>query len=126
MKIRMTTNSIRLRLRKSDLAELQEKKKLRDKVMFPSQVSFSYALSITSSESIDANFEQGQLVISVPKSRATQWIESQEVGIEGHIKLNDTESLHVLIEKDFPCLDREDEDKEDTFWELSNDKSNAC
>lgn len=126
MKIRMTTNSIRLRLRKSDLAKLQDKKILLDKVMFPNQVIFAFALSITESNSINANFEQGQLLVSIPKPIATQWIESEEVGIETDVKLNDTDLLHILIEKDFPCLDREEENKEDTFWELSGDKPNAC
>jgi hypothetical protein len=126
MKIRMTTNSIRLRLRKSDIADLQKSRILTDEVAFPSHNTFSFAISITTSDSINASFTQSQILISIPTKIATHWIESNEVGIETHLAFNENNCLHILIEKDFPCLDREEENKEDTFWELSGDEPKMC
>jgi len=51
---------------------------------------------------------------------------SDQVGIEYNIPLDGATYLHILIEKDFPCLDREQEDKSDTFWELAQEKPDTC
>jgi hypothetical protein len=40
---------------------------------------------------------------------------SDKVGIAESISLGELGSLALLIEKDFACLDRSDEDNKDTF-----------
>jgi hypothetical protein len=42
-------------------------------------------------------------------------METEQVGIEHHLD----SGLSILIEKDFPCKTRFDEDKMDTFQELA-------
>jgi hypothetical protein len=34
--------------------------------------------------------------------------------------------VHVLVEKDFPCKDRPDEDKKDFFEELADQQAPLC
>lgn len=125
MKLRCTTNSIRLRLRKSDLQELSDKQSISDAIAFPNGASISYTLSINASDFIEATFENNEIIISLPKNKATNWIKSSIVSIEANLTLQDENKLHILIEKDFPCKDREEENKEDTFWELSPE-NNSC
>ena len=62
----------------------------------------------------------------IPHERAIHWIESNEVGIESVSKVSSSEALSVLVEKDFPCLDRPNEDKSDTFWELVPENEKSC
>ena len=127
MKLRTLTNSIRIRLRKSELGTLQEKKLVEEKVSFPAGPAFSYALSISSHiDQVQATYEDHQMRISLPASVAQQWITTNEVGINADIPLKNGEALSILIEKDFPCNDREDEDKSDTFWELVSEDPKAC
>jgi len=126
MKIRMATNSIRLRVRKSDLAELQKSNRVHDLVEFPTGVSFTFILQIENREDVVAAFNDNQIQVSLPKQKADHWMQSTDVAIEEHIALSDDKELHLLIEKDFPCLDREEENKEDTFWELSEEKPEVC
>lgn len=126
MKLRCTHNSLRIRVRKSDLDTLQTQKIVTESVQFAPQVSLAFSLSIDAQvQEINANFTNNQITVTLPQDVAQQWINTSQVGIELQQNLEDTEgNLHILIEKDFPCNDREDEDKSDTFWELAKDPEN--
>jgi hypothetical protein len=127
MKLRTTFNSIRLRIRKSELTTLQEKHKIEESIRFPNGVIFKFGLTINKdADAVNAKLENNDLVILIPKEEAKEWITTNEVGIETYINLPDGEQLHLLIEKDFPCLDRPEEDKSDTFWELAPETPDAC
>jgi len=127
MKLRCTTNSIRIRIRKSELTQLATEKRIEEKIQFGKGVSLTFALNISGlAKEVAAHFLNNKLIVKLPKEIATNWINSNEVGIEVNTPLEDGDSLHILIEKDFPCLDREEEDKSDTFWELAPESPDAC
>lgn len=127
MKLRTTHNSIRIRVRKSELTRLQAEGRVEESIRFLNNVVFKFALLIEDMDSdLNANLEQNYLKLSIAKARAKQWITTNEVGIETDIALANGEQLHLLVEKDFPCLDRANEDKSDTFWELASDKPDVC
>lgn len=127
MKLRTTHNSIRIRIRKSELVTLQEQRIVEESISFPNGIVFKFALSIdTILEDLTATLENNYLKLSIAEARAKTWITTNEVGIETNIDLENNEQLHLLIEKDFPCLDRENEDKSDTFWELASEKPEVC
>ncbi len=127
MKLRTTHNSIRIRVRKSELTRLQAEGRVEESIRFLNNVVFKFALLIEDMDSdLNANLEQNYLKLSIAKARAKQWITTNEVGIETYIALANGEQLHLLVEKDFPCLDRANEDKSDTFWELASDKPDVC
>ena len=112
MKLRIRENTVRLRLTKSEVAELAEKGLVENESDFGHGQIFIYALtSSDSAENLEANFNDGRIEIVVPKNTAENWTKSEEVGISGKIG-----SLKVLIEKDFACLSvREGEDESDAF-----------
>ena len=127
MKLRCTTNSIRIRIRKSELDVLAKKQIIEDHVQFGHSKAFSFGLSIQSdAEQVGAWFKEGYLGVVLPLKTAQNWINSNEVRIEVNNVISDQEQLHILVEKDFPCTDRENEDKSDTFWELVPDTPDAC
>lgn len=126
MKLRITQNSIRIRIRKSELATLQDNLIIEDFVKFPgSDTIFKYALEMNDArKSVSANMSGSELTVSLPNQTAKDWMGTNTVGIESQIPLADGEQLHILIEKDFPCLDRPNENKSDTFWELASENTN--
>lgn len=127
MKLRSTHNSIRIRIRKSELLLLKQQTRVEEQVQFPNGILFKFVLSIDQKkENVDAALENHELLIALPEKEAKAWMNSNHVGIERQIALPDGEHLHLLIEKDFPCTDREEEDKSDTFWELATDKPEVC
>ena len=127
MKLRCTENSIRIRIRKSEIEQLIKTKRVEEVVRFGNQVALTFAQTIeASTQSVAASLVQNNLQISLPETIAQQWINSNQVGIEVNNKISEENNLHILIEKDFPCLDRENEDKSDTFWELASKTPDAC
>lgn len=127
MKLRCTHNSIRIRVRKSDLKHLETNERVEESISFAPGVKLSFSITIDRNiNSVTARFSNGNVSIALPMEIATFWIKTDEVGIEFHQKLRGDESLHILLEKDFPCGDREGEDKADTFWELVEDGPEAC
>jgi len=127
MKIRCDQNSIRLRLRKSELVQLRAEKWLETSVHFPDNQVFAWEIVLyPNTTEIAAHFAEGRVRIQVPEVLAQQWMDSDHVGMEQFAPLGGGASLHLLIEKDFPCKDRPDEDQSDFFAELAEDAPVKC
>ncbi len=128
MKLRCTENSIRLRLRRSDVEKLATNEKVSVQIGFPAGSFLTYELSIGSQSSLTALFESGLISIALPQTVAKKWITTDEVGISDELRLPNGAALSILIEKDFPCKSRPGEDKTDTFQELvpENERDDTC
>lgn len=127
MKLRCTHNSIRLRIRKSELDLLRSGAKLQENIRFFGGESLSFTLEHNAqADTIHTGFDNGCLKICIPTLLAKEWMNTDKVALENFQPLPDGEQLHVLIEKDFPCKDRPDEDKTDFFGELTNEAPKVC
>jgi len=123
MKLRLEGNSIRLRVRKSDLNSLQKDGAIIETLTFPNQLVFNYQLRTDNNISeVTAQFSNAGILVGLPFSQTQLWIQSDEVGIEATL----SSGLFILIEKDFPCKDRPLEDTADTFFELADHESLKC
>ncbi len=127
MKLRCEQNGIRLRLRRSELVQLRTEKWLQTTVHFPDGRVFVWELVLRDDLSeIDAHFVEGRIRIQVPEPSAHRWMDTEAVSMERFLPLADGHALHILIEKDFPCKDRPDEDKSDFFTELADEAPMNC
>lgn len=127
MKIRCEHNSIRLRIRKSELIQLRNEGWLRTSVHFPDGNELAWELAISEhSPNLQAEFSGNIIRITLPDEAARHWIESDQVGLEMHLTSAQGSQLHLLVEKDFPCKDRPEEDKSDFFRELAETTPPAC
>ena len=123
----MTTNSIRIRVRKSELSALSKDRLIQDTIEFPANTDLKFGLNISDGqEKLSASLIDNYLKISISATEADNWVNTNKVGIESYLKLDGEALLHLLVEKDFPCKDRLDEDKSDTFTELVNGEPPAC
>ncbi len=125
MKLRSTRNSIRIRVRKSELVKLEIEREIVESIRFSQDVFLSFGLKYATDDQLGADFDGQQLWVNIPKATLEQWINSKQVGIETHLPNGEEGQLHILIEKDFPCLDREEEDYMDTFFELADAKDQS-
>lgn len=127
MKLRCTHDSVRIRLRKSELEYLDQTGHCTEVIHFPEQRVLTFGLFIREVKKVDASFLDNQLHVVLPVKEARKWIDSDQVSIETQIALSTESFLHVLVEKDFPCKDRPDEDKSDTFQDLADQNGGgAC
>lgn len=118
MKLRIKGNSIRFRLTKSEVEHFATKGIIQDAIHFSPQ-NFSYALEKSSAPNLSATFGNGKINVFVPIEIADQWVNSEQVSLEG----NDGD-LRILIEKDFVCLNpRKDEDENDNFPHPNREQS---
>lgn len=120
MKLRLQANSIRLRLRQSEVARLMKEGAIEESIrFFPGRDVLTYRLQLSESATTPvASLQGGEVVVEIPAATARRWSGSAaEVGIEavqpaGAERVN---GLAIIVEKDFACLDGSDADNADTF-----------
>ena len=103
MKFRCTTNSIRLRVRKSDLEQLRLQGQVEDAVDFGGGSMLRFVLKMDAVPAMRAVFEHGTVEVRIPAEEADNWIDSEQVALAGTQLLEGNGVLEILIEKDFPC-----------------------
>jgi len=119
MKLRFDHQSIRLRLRKSDVEKLTQERFIVETVQFPTG-SLVYRLELSdAAETILAMIRENTITVSLPAQRAMAWAETEIVGIYSTFAIDQENSLDLIIEKDFPCKHDSEEVIADTFEELS-------
>jgi hypothetical protein len=107
-----------LRLKRSEVDQLAAGTSIVEETHFPDSV-LTFRLDASESIAISARFDNGCLAINVPKSKALDWADTDDVSLYAEQRLLDTGCLSILIEKDFKCLEpghhRDCEDDTDTF-----------
>jgi hypothetical protein len=118
MKLRILGDSVRLRLKRGEVDQLAAGTSIVQQTHFPGAV-LTYRLDVSENSGISATFDNGSLVISLPKSKVLDWASADDVSLHAEQELSGTGALSLLIEKDFKCLEpghhRDCEDDEDTF-----------
>ena len=110
MKLRLSTGSLRLRLSQSEVAQLHDTGEVREAVTFAPGSELVYSLETGALAEPTADFTHGKVRVILPTRVAMKWAETDQVGIEVQ-----TETLKLLIEKDFKCLHKDPEPGEDLF-----------
>jgi hypothetical protein len=116
MKIRIKGDSIRIRLTKTEVAKFGSEGHLEEKTNFATG-AFTYILK--SSEAINelsAGIEGATVTMYVPAAMTKEWTTTDIVGYNNNMPLGNGNSLFLLLEKDFKCIDGEVlEDQSDNY-----------
>lgn len=116
MKMRIKDNSIRLRLTKTDVDDLRNKKTVGSKTVVSSSEMFQYSLQVSSEvKNISAQFIDGKISVSISAEMANILTETNEITVKGHQENGEAEKLFLLIEKDLQCLDQTEESQDDMY-----------
>lgn len=118
MKLRISGNSIRLRLLRSEVAALIETGHIEQTIHFAAddQAFLVYGLEHEIGlADVEVRYKQSQVIIVLPRPQADAWAESNEIGIYATVNLGRNGNLDIIVEKDFACLDLSDADNQDTF-----------
>lgn len=109
MKLRIKSNSIRFRLTKSDVRQLSSKGFLEDSISFGT-AQLLFAVKATVSQTMAVTFVSDTITLFLPQHTITELADTDKVGFESN-----TGELHVLVEKDFTCLENVAEDQSDNY-----------
>jgi hypothetical protein len=118
MKLRIKGNSLRLRVSRSELALFQAGGRIEETIRFTAapEATLTYALeSALRSSPVSVRYGSREVTVILSQDRARIWGAEDEVGVYTTLDMGPAGSLEVVVEKDFACLDRSDEDNSDTF-----------
>jgi len=116
MKIRIKGNTLRLRLTKNEVKRLATQGIVKEQIQFGPMARLVYALVQSEDTTINATFADNKISILIPNDIASNWVTTDQVSIKHQIILDVENTLEILIEKDFQCLDvRPGEDESDNF-----------
>jgi hypothetical protein len=115
MKLRIKGNSIRIRLSKTEVEDLVSGSLLGDSTSFGHN-RFGYAVQpVNDGDSLTARYENNVITLFVPKALLKDWSTNSVVGFEAMMPLDNSGYLHLLLEKDFKCIDETIEDQSDFY-----------
>jgi len=119
MKLRIQGNSLRIRIGRSELAHLVREGRIEDSIQFTPDpgARFTYALEVsdTNATLTKVRYSLQQVAVTLTRKQVDLWSQEAEVSIRAKVPIGDGNSLEVLVEKDFACLDRGHEDNQDAF-----------
>jgi hypothetical protein len=119
MKLRIRGNSIRLRLLRSEVERFATAGQISETVEFgPGAASFfRYTLRMSpEAKTTSAEFRGNEIAIVVPETFAREWANGTDVGFDREQPIAGGDTLSILVEKDFVCIDRpNDPDRDDAF-----------
>ena len=108
MKLRLHNNSVRLRLNQNETAVLGAGKSVEAETVLGGG-ALRYSI-VPREGSMEACSTSSGITVFVPAARLAAWSSSDEVGIYATQNVGGAE-LQILIEKDFQCLHREDDEE---------------
>jgi hypothetical protein len=118
VKLRLEFNSIRFRLKRSEVEQFARTGRVEEQIISGSgdDKTFRYLLeSADSVSSPSATLTPNSIIVQVPPEAVMRWASSDQIGIESEQVVDHHTSLRILIEKDFACIDATDEQNADTF-----------
>lgn len=115
MKIRIKGNSVRMRLSKDDVQELENKGHVMETTQFPNGDFFDYSIVMEPVNHMRAFVLENGIQVVLPEESARQWASSDQVGVDMALELPAGGQLAVLVEKDFTCLADRGEDESNLF-----------
>ena len=115
MKLRIKGNSLRLRLTKSEVSKLATEGIIEEHIGFVNnELTYSIESSKTA-HTITASFQSNAIRVIMPALLSEDWPTNDIISFDEYLDENDQQSLYILIEKDFKCIDVTTEDQSDNF-----------
>lgn len=115
MKIRINGNSVRIRLSKREVEQLCDNGYLSEKTSF-GDTAFEYVLEQNNDiKDLSASFDGWKITMHVPGIYLRDWAANNVVGFDANMPIDEDQTLYLLLEKDFKCLDNTTEDQSDNY-----------
>lgn len=102
MKIRILGDTLRLRLKKSEIDEFAKNGKIKNSISFGNDNKLQYILQVSIDSEISASFINNEIIIAIPKDVAKKWIETDLITLKNNIS-----TPNLIIEKDFKCTSKD-------------------
>ncbi len=117
MKVRISGNSIRFRLKQTEVKHFREEAEIREETSFGlvPEDKLAFVMKAHNSDNFSITWESNTVVLQVPASVWGEWTNTDLVGFEKEITTGKGQMIKILVEKDFKCLDGTDVDNHDAY-----------
>lgn len=118
MKLRINANSLRLRVSRTDLARFQAMGRIEETIHFAAapDAKLTYALESAAQPSpVKVRYGFNEVTVILSEDQVRIWAQEGVVGVYAALEIGQAVLLDVIVEKDFACVDRSDEESSDTF-----------
>ncbi len=118
MKIRIKGNFVRYRLTKTEVNALAETGAIVEETCFGTGAGQKFIYALETREDIQhlqADFHNQRMTMYLPAGAAKKWPQEDRTGFEYVQMISPDMALHLLLEKDFVCLDETIEDQSDNY-----------
>jgi hypothetical protein len=118
MKLRIKGNSLRLRVSRSELERFLTGERIEETIHFSSEpgANLTYALQPASNEAMTGvRYNSQEITVLLSEGHIQEWSDANQVGVYTSVDIGPEGPLDLIVEKDFACLDRSDEENQDTF-----------
>jgi hypothetical protein len=118
LKLRIKGNSLRLRVSRSELARFLAGEEIAETIRFAAaqEAKLTYALARgTQASAAIVRYRPQEVTVLLSEEQAQSWSQENEVGVYTLVDIAPEGLLELIVEKDFACLDRSDENNKDTF-----------
>lgn len=117
MKVRISGNKIRFRLKEPEVKAFQQKGNVSEVLAFGDNESeqLKFTLLESDTDNINVQFQSNETTIFVPKAQAKKWTSTELVGFDAEVNTAKGKTVFILVEKDFMCMDGREEDNEGAY-----------
>ncbi len=117
MKVRISRNSIRFRLKEPEVKRFQQEGVISEVLEFGNNETeqLKFSLSQCQSDEINVQFQSNETTIFVPQTIAKDWTSTDLVGFEAEVNTGKGKIIFILVEKDFTCMDGREEDETGSY-----------
>lgn len=130
MKLRIRGNSVRIRLDTRDLVKLVTQGHTGDELRFGSRadqnLSYSVRIGTAPHNQPQMEYVAGRLTVTISRQDAEEWSLTDRVGFNHQQHTSDGETVRLLLEKDFACIDRAPGEEPDDAFAFPNPTADAC
>ena len=115
MKLRIKGNSLRIRLTRPEVGKLAETGYLEEQTLFAGNKLVYALLSVDSGNELSATLDTNKITMFVPHELIKDWPQNNIVGFNSNMQVSENDTLYLLLEKDFVCLDETTELQSDNY-----------
>ncbi|CAM4348262.1 DUF7009 family protein [Gillisia hiemivivida] len=114
MKIRIRGNSVRFRLTKNEVEQLCREKFIEETTNFPN-LNFMYSVRVSVTKNLDIDFANNQISLKISEELLQGWDTNNRVGFSHSVPTSNSQTIDILLEKDFTCLEDRGEDESNNY-----------
>jgi hypothetical protein len=115
MKLRIKGNSLRMRLTKTEVGRLADTGYLEEETLFSGNRLIYAVQRVDNGNELSATLDTNKITMFVPDELIKDWPQNNIVGFNSTITLSENDTLYLLLEKDFVCVNETTEDQNDHY-----------